>query len=106
VLDWPERARYAVTAVGVDRPGVVAALSGALGEQRCNLEDSQMALLGGHATMMRVVDARHSVTAERLQGALTEGLGTWAWPYGSRPSSMLVLVSRPAAGRLVSVDAT
>jgi predicted amino acid-binding ACT domain protein len=55
-------ARYVVTAVGVDRPGVVAALSGVLVEQRCSLEDSQMAVLGGHAAMMLVVDAPPSVT--------------------------------------------
>jgi glycine cleavage system transcriptional repressor len=68
-------ARHVVTAVGVDRPGVVAALSGVLVEQRCNLEDSQMAVLGGHAAMMLVVDAPASVTGERLQAALSEGTG-------------------------------
>jgi glycine cleavage system transcriptional repressor len=78
---------YAVTAVGVDRPGVVAALCGVLVEQDCNLEDTQMAVLGGYAAMMLVVRAGERVTAEELQAALAEatgrlGLAIWVQPMG------------------------
>jgi glycine cleavage system regulatory protein len=46
---------YAVTAVGVDRPGVVAALSGVLVEQDCNLaaELDHLAAQLGVACSMR-----------------------------------------------------
>ena len=38
----------AVTAVGADRPGIVAAVSRALYDVGGNIEDSRMAILGGH----------------------------------------------------------
>jgi glycine cleavage system transcriptional repressor len=61
---------YAVTAVGLDQPGVVAALSGVLVGKGCNLEETQMAVLRGYATMMLVVRAPGEVTAEDLRSAL------------------------------------
>jgi glycine cleavage system transcriptional repressor len=45
----------AVTAIGRDRPGIVAAVSRALLAHRANVEDSQMTILRGHFTMMLVV---------------------------------------------------
>jgi glycine cleavage system transcriptional repressor len=47
----------AVTAVGVDRPGIVAAVSRVLFEQGANIEDSRMAILGGHFAMVLIVSA-------------------------------------------------
>jgi len=46
---------YAVTAIGADRPGIVAAVTGVLMEQGCNLEDTSMTILRGHFAMMLVV---------------------------------------------------
>ena len=71
-----------VTAVGADRPGVIAALSGVLVELGCNLSDTQMAVLQGYASMMLVVDAPESVGVDKLQVALArgcEGLGHALW---------------------------
>jgi glycine cleavage system transcriptional repressor len=45
--------RAVVTAVGVDRRGIVAALAGALTDLGCNLEDSTMSLLGGNFAVRR-----------------------------------------------------
>lgn len=45
----------AVTAIGRDRPGIVAAISEALLELDGNIEDSQMAILGGHFAVMLLV---------------------------------------------------
>lgn len=45
----------AVTAIGQDRPGIVAAVSGALLELQGNVEDSQMSILGGHFAVMLLV---------------------------------------------------
>jgi glycine cleavage system transcriptional repressor len=73
-----------VSAVGADRPGVVAALSGVLVELDCNLSDAQMAVLQGYTSMMLVVDAPESLAAETLQAALVqgaEGLGQAVWVH-------------------------
>ena len=48
-------ALYAVTVVGVDQPGNLAAVTGALVELGCNIDDSEMAVLRGHSAMMLVV---------------------------------------------------
>ncbi len=61
---------FAVTAVGADRPGIVAAVTGAFAGQGCNLEDSSMTILRGQFAMMLVVDAPAGVGAEELQAAL------------------------------------
>jgi glycine cleavage system transcriptional repressor len=42
----------AVSAIGRDRPGIVAAVTGALLQHGVNVEDSQMTILRGHFTMM------------------------------------------------------
>jgi glycine cleavage system transcriptional repressor len=47
--------RLALTAIGRDRPGIVAAASRVLLAHRANVEDSQMTILRGHFTMMLVV---------------------------------------------------
>jgi glycine cleavage system transcriptional repressor len=61
---------YAVTAVGVDRPGTLAALAGVLVEQGCNIEDSEMAVLRGHSAMMLVVAGPDELAAASLEKAL------------------------------------
>ncbi|MFG2076606.1 glycine cleavage system transcriptional repressor [Nonomuraea maritima] len=45
----------AVTVLGVDRPGVIAAVTGSLAECGANIQDSTMTLLGGHIAMMLLV---------------------------------------------------
>jgi glycine cleavage system transcriptional repressor len=95
--------RFVVTAVGTDRPGVVAAISGVLVELGCNLSDTQMAVLQGYASMMLVVDAPASLEAETLQSALvegTEGLGQalWVRRLSDSPQPM-----RPGRGWVVTV---
>jgi glycine cleavage system transcriptional repressor len=64
-------AHFAVSAVGVDRPGIVAAVSGVFVEQGCNLEDTSMTILRGQFAMMLVVAGPEDVTAERLEAALS-----------------------------------
>ncbi|MBI4729849.1 MAG: ACT domain-containing protein [Acidobacteria bacterium] len=59
-----------VTAVGVDRPGIVAAVTRVLYEQRGNIEDSRMAILGGHFAMMLIVALPQGSDASALEQAL------------------------------------
>jgi glycine cleavage system transcriptional repressor len=61
---------FAICSVGADRPGIVAAVTGALLERGCNLEDTSMTILGGHFAMMLVVEA--GVEAAELESALAE----------------------------------
>src|SRR2546428_8989418 len=61
---------YALTAVGRDRPGIVAAVSEALLAHSVNIEDSQMTILRGHFTMMLVVAPPEGADLDRLKGDL------------------------------------
>ena len=63
---------FAVSAVGADRPGIVAAVTGVLVDQGCNLEDTEMSVLRGHFAMMLVVSGPESLTPDALERALTE----------------------------------
>lgn len=61
---------FALSAVGADRPGIVAAVTGVLVEHGCNLEDTSMSILRGHFAMMLVVAAPEGVDAVTLEKAL------------------------------------
>jgi len=61
----------AVSAIGSDRPGIVAAVTGVLWERGCNLEDTSMSILRGHFAMMLVVAVPAGMTAQDLEDALT-----------------------------------
>jgi glycine cleavage system transcriptional repressor len=60
----------ALSAIGADRPGIVAAVTGVLVDQGCNLEDTSMSILRGHFAMMLVVSAPPSVSAAGLEAAV------------------------------------
>jgi glycine cleavage system transcriptional repressor len=62
--------RLWLSALGADRPGIVAAVSGVLVDLGCNLEDSTMTNLQGHFAVMLVVAAPQGVTATALEDAL------------------------------------
>ena len=61
---------YAVTAIGRDRPGIVAAISAALLEVDGNLEDSHMSILRGHFAVMLIVRAPEGADPEALAARL------------------------------------
>jgi glycine cleavage system transcriptional repressor len=63
-------AHYAVSAVGADRPGIVAAVTGAFLEHGCNLEDTSMTILRGHFAMMLVVATPEDLAQQTLENAL------------------------------------
>src|SRR5438093_7520995 len=58
---------FAVTAIGRDRPGIVASLSRALLDLEGNIEDSQMSILRGHFAVMLIVKVPDSVEASQLE---------------------------------------
>ena len=61
--------RWIVTALGKDRPGIVAGVAHVLYQLGCNLEDSAMTRLEGEFAIMLIFSAKSSVTSERLQKA-------------------------------------
>jgi glycine cleavage system transcriptional repressor len=63
-------AHFALSAIGRDRPGIVAGVSGALLRHGVNVEDSRMAILGGHFTMMLIVSAPEGQDVDSLRAEL------------------------------------
>jgi glycine cleavage system transcriptional repressor len=93
---------FAITAIGRDRPGIVAALTGALRDVGGNLEDVSSTILRGHFTMMLVVEAPATVTGHRLRVALGEAVA----PLGVEVTVSDVEVGspdRPTATHVLSV---
>jgi glycine cleavage system transcriptional repressor len=62
----------AVTAVGTDQPGIVAAVTAVLMEQGCNLEDTSMSILRGQFAMVLIIAAPDEVDAGGLEWALAQ----------------------------------
>jgi glycine cleavage system transcriptional repressor len=69
---------FAVTAIGRDRPGIVAAISGVLAELGANIEDARMAILRGNFAVMLIAalpdSTQHAGLESRLE-AVREELG-------------------------------
>ncbi|MBI3087722.1 MAG: amino acid-binding protein [Candidatus Omnitrophica bacterium] len=61
--------RWILTALGRDRPGIVARVTKILYALGCNLEDSAMTRLAGEFAIMVVFSARPAVTQVRLEQA-------------------------------------
>ncbi|MFL5844175.1 MAG: glycine cleavage system protein R [Solirubrobacteraceae bacterium] len=67
-----------VTAIGPDRPGIVAAVTRVLLEHGANIADSHMGLLSGRFSMMLVVEVPDGLRERRFAGdleAAARGLG-------------------------------
>jgi glycine cleavage system transcriptional repressor len=58
---------FALSAIGRDRPGIVAAISGALLELGGNIDDSQMSILHGHFAVMLIVSVPDDVARDQLE---------------------------------------
>jgi glycine cleavage system transcriptional repressor len=76
----------AVTAVGTDRPGIVAALAGALYDLGCNIEDGDSTVLRGVFAITLVVTPPDDVSAPTLERAAASALG----PVGATVSARAV----------------
>jgi glycine cleavage system transcriptional repressor len=92
---------FVVTAVGADRPGIVAAVTGALLELGGNLEETRAALLRGSFATALAVAVPDGVGRDELQAALRPvalelGLGLWvgeATPRSEAPPLDRAVVS-------------
>jgi glycine cleavage system transcriptional repressor len=79
-----------MTAIGRDRPGLVAAVTRVLLEHGCNLADCSMSVLSGQFAMILLLDAPDTLTLEDLREALV--------PVGSE-CELSILVSEPHGGK-------
>ena len=61
--------RWIVTALGKDRPGIVAGVTEVLYKLGCNLEDSAMTRLEGEFAIMLIFSCPSKVTQEKLSQA-------------------------------------
>ena len=60
----------AITAIGADRPGVVAAVTGVLADLDGNLEDTSMTILGGRFAMVLIVAVPDELDVDAVRQAL------------------------------------
>lgn len=58
--------RFALTAIGRDRPGIVAAVTKALYENNCNIEDSSMTILEDEFAIILIMSAPGDIDKNSL----------------------------------------
>ena len=61
-----------IAALGRERPGIVAAITGVIFDRDCNIRDSTMTILGGEFAMMLIVELPASIALSVLEQALAE----------------------------------
>lgn len=66
---------FAVWAMGADRPGIVAAVTGVLYRMGCNLKDCSMTVLSGHFAMMMLVERSDDLGPDALEAELARAEG-------------------------------
>ncbi len=67
-----EKRHVVLFAVGKDRPGLVAAISEALSEMSCNIEDSSMTILKNQFAMILIVEPPKALTEEEFGKRIKE----------------------------------
>lgn len=91
---------YALALIGVDRPGIVAAVAGGLSDLGCNLEDVSTSLLRGHFAMVLEFSSPRAGAAAEIRRALRERTAALeahveVWPVAaSQPEGVATHVLR------------
>jgi glycine cleavage system transcriptional repressor len=108
---------YAVTAIGRDRPGIVAAISRALLDFGGNIEGSQMSMLGGQFAVLIVVSVDEDTPEDELSarlGGVRDELGLQALTFAPveeaaaahpRATHTLRVVGRDRPGMIAETSA-
>jgi glycine cleavage system transcriptional repressor len=68
----PVKGGFAVTAIGRDQPGIVAAISGVFAELEANIEDARMAILRGNFAVMLIAALPEGADQAQLEARLGE----------------------------------
>lgn len=80
-----ETSVWSFSAVGRDRPGIVAALSEVFFKHNCNLLDSSMTILGGQFAVVMLLETGQQTDGEKLGQALQELGKEWHLKVASGP---------------------
>ncbi len=83
-----------LSAIGTDRPGIVAAMTGVLAELGCSIEDSEMAVLRNNFAMMLVLSAPERTSATMVESALAPVASRFELVVAVRP------LAAPASGSI------
>jgi len=86
-------ARFAVWALGADRPGIVAAVTGVVLDQGGNLADCSMTILAGQFAMVLVVETEQTADPTELETAFARvadefHLGVSVRPLADEPQTV------------------
>jgi len=93
---------FAVTAIGDDRPGIVAAVARSLFDMGCNLEDVSSTILRGSFAIMLVVDAPEGVDGAELERRLDTELSAMRMSVKVKGTSSERVPSAPSTHTLVA----
>ncbi|HLF70514.1 MAG TPA: ACT domain-containing protein [Actinomycetota bacterium] len=98
---------FAVSVIGDDRPGIIAAVSGALVDRGCNIEDASSTILRGHFTMVLVISAPEDlaeVTDQALETAIREATSQMGLIVAVRPIGEIQEAHKAPAEHLTSLS--
>lgn len=98
---------FAVSVIGDDRPGIIAAVSGALVDRGCNIEDASSTILRGHFTMVLVISAPEDlaeVTEQTLEAAIRQATSQMELIVAVRPISDVPAASTTGSEHLTSLS--
>ncbi|HUO58564.1 MAG TPA: ACT domain-containing protein [bacterium] len=90
----------ALSAIGKDQPGIVAALAKVLFEKGCNLEDSSMTRLKGDFAVLLLISLPESLGLEELKAALQGVAQVKSLNVALRPLSGEEAAASPGKGTL------
>jgi glycine cleavage system transcriptional repressor len=76
---------WSFSAVGKDRPGIVAALSGVFYQHACNLLDSSMTILADQFAVVMLLETSQSTNTESLRKALQTLGQDWGLQVAAGP---------------------
>lgn len=103
--EHPHETIWSFSAVGQDRPGIVAALSQVFYQHGCNLLDSSMTILADQFAVVMLLETSPQTEAEALHGALDRLGQEWDLKVAAGPVHHAANQAGLATGqpRLVSV---
>ncbi len=100
---------FALSAIGRDRPGIVADLAGLIYECDCNLEDSSMTILGSEFAVLLLLTGEGEKVEERLSAACKrveweKRLTVFFRPLDGEPMPYGIAATRPLELYATGVD--
>lgn len=76
---------WSFSAVGQDRPGIVAALSRLLFDHNCNLSDSSMTILAGQFAIVTILETGEQTDSDKLLKAISDLGEKWHLQINAGP---------------------